>query len=203
MNTRIVLGGTIFVLIVALGTGQLSLAREPGDGDTSRPAARLSESELRSFDAFLDSHSETADQLYRDPSLANNERFLRGHREFDDWITDHPETAKALRTDPKAILWRERGGGDRAERGPGRPVTEEDIRGFESYLDRDWEVADRLYKEPDLVNNRQFVQSHAALDGWFDAHPDAARAIRSNPHKFLWRDRQASPQAWLRGLLTK
>src|SRR5215471_10483807 len=59
-------------------------------------STRLSKRELRSFNAFLNSHDEIASELYRDPELINNERFLRGHAELRNWMDDHQEAAAAI-----------------------------------------------------------------------------------------------------------
>jgi hypothetical protein len=39
--------------------------------------------ELARFDQFLDSHREISEQLRKDPSLVNNERFLKDHPASD------------------------------------------------------------------------------------------------------------------------
>jgi hypothetical protein len=70
--------------------------------------ARMSERDLRSFEAYLDSHRETAQLLYDNPDLINNRRFVRDHEALNDWLDEHPDAAEALRANPQKFLWRER-----------------------------------------------------------------------------------------------
>jgi hypothetical protein len=172
--------------------------------EEQRAAARLSERDQKSFDAFLNSHWETANELYRDPELINNERFLRGHSELRDWLEDHREAADAIRANPRAAIWQERTAGRRAEeerRPTAAQMSERDLRSFDAYLDAHDETAELLYEKPELINDRRFVREHEALSDWLENHPDAAEAIQANPQKFLWRDRKVNTQDFLRQLL--
>ena len=71
-------------------------------------SARVSDRDLHSFDAFLDSHWEVAQELYRDPDLINSDRFLRGHGALRDWLEDHQEAAATIQANPDKFLWWER-----------------------------------------------------------------------------------------------
>ncbi len=170
-----------------------------------RPAAaRMSERDLQKFDAYLDAHDETARELYRDPNLVKNERFLRGHADLSDWLDNHPEAAAAIQADPRAAIWHERTTerGEREERRPAATrVSERDLSSFEDYLNTHDETAQLLYQDPELIKDRRFVRNHDALHDWLEAHPDAAAAIQANPQQYLWRERTRSPQDFLRGLL--
>jgi hypothetical protein len=168
-----------------------------------RSSARVSEQDLRSFNTFLDSHDETAQELYRDPELINNDRFLRGHRDLRDWLEDNQEAAAAIQADPRAAIWHERTAG--REQGEYRSasgrMSERDLRSFEDYLNAHDETAQELYRNPDLINDRQFVRSHDALHDWLKEHPDGAAAIQANPDKFLWRERSTGAADFLRQFL--
>src|SRR6266545_4426023 len=178
----------------------------PGDEREERQpaAARMSERDLQKFDAFLDAHDETAQELYRDPNLVKNERFLRGHADLSDWLDNYPEAAAAIQADPRAAIWHERTTerGEREERRPAATqVSERDLSSFEDYLNTHDETAQLLYQDPELINDRRFVRNHDALHDWLEAHPDAAAAIQANPQQYLWRERTRSPQDFLRQLL--
>jgi hypothetical protein len=192
-------------------TGLLSLAllvstaRADRDDEREerRTSTRLTERELRSFDAFLDAHDETAQELYREPQLINNERFLRGHRDLRDWLADHEEAAEAIHADPRAAIWHERTAERRDEehRSASTQISERDLRSFEDYLNAHDETAQALYQNPDLINDRQFVRRHDALHDWLEDHKEAAATIQANPQKFLWRERASSPSDFLRQFL--
>lgn len=161
------------------------------------PAARVSERDLRSFEDYLDSHWETAQELYRDPDLLNDRRFLRAHPALRDWLDDHPKAADVICANPRQFLWRQRA----AQRRSSRPPSPEDLRSFERYLDTHSDVADALYRDPELVNDTRFVRSHRSLDDWLQDHPDAARAISDQPRDFLWRQRTLDVQDFLQQLI--
>jgi hypothetical protein len=99
-----------------------------------RSSTRMSEQDQRSFESFLDSHDETAQELYRDPELINNERFLRGHAALRSWLDNHPDAADAIQANPRAVIWQKRGtrGQERStgerEREERRPTTGETLR---------------------------------------------------------------------------
>jgi hypothetical protein len=166
-------------------------------------SARVSDRDLRSFDAFLDAHDETAQELYRDPTLVKNERFLRGHADLSDWLDTHPEAAAAIQANPRAAIWHERTTerGEEARRSASGRISERDLSSFEDYLNTHDETAQLLYQNPDLINDRQFVRRHDALHDWLEDHQEAAATIQANPDKFLWRERTRSPQDFLRQLL--
>lgn len=172
--------------------------------EESRSSTQLSTRDRRSFENFLDSHWETAQELYRDPELVDNKQFLRGHRDLRDWMEDHPDAAEAIRADPRVVIWRERASEDREpaeRRSSTMRMSEQDLASFERYLDKDWGTAQDLYQNPDLINDRRFVRDHASLRSWLEDHPDAAEVVQANPHKFLWRERTSSAQDFMRQLL--
>jgi hypothetical protein len=140
--TLLALCSAIALLLPGVGSAQDDYdrrERRPSTrGDTAREerstSARMSERDQRSFESFLDAHDETAQELYRNPDLVKNERFLQGHAALRDWLEDHPDAAEALRDNPRTVIWQERGTrgqerrtGDR-EREERRPTTGETLR---------------------------------------------------------------------------
>jgi len=161
---------------------------------------RLSRRDLRSFNRYLDSHWEAAQQLYQDPELLRNRRFLRTHDSLNDWLESHPDAAEALQANPHKYLWHNYARQD-DDREVLTRMRERDLRSFENFLDANPETAQRLYENPDLIKNRQFVRNHEELDNWLDNHREAAEVLRANPHKFVWRERAVSPADFLSQLL--
>jgi hypothetical protein len=195
----LILGFAVTLLFPSVGNAQ-----DDYDREERRSSTRMSEQDQRSFERFLDSHDETAQELYRNPDLVKNERFLKGHPELRDWLDGHQDAAEALQDNPRAIIWRERTttGREREERpSTTARISERELQSFNDYLDSHDETARLLYQNPELINDRQFVGNHDALNDWLRDHPDAADAIRANPHVFLRRDRGSTPQDVLRQLL--
>ncbi|MGH7963051.1 MAG: hypothetical protein ACRERD_14675, partial [Candidatus Binatia bacterium] len=164
------------------------------------PISRVSEKDLRSFRNYLDSHEETARELYRDPNLINDRKYVRQHDALDDWLDDHPEAAREIRANPRAFLKDQRLTSDR--RSTTIRISERDLRSFEAYLNSDWETAQLLYQNPDLINDRRFIRNHPDLGDWLEDHPEAAATIQADPDRFLWRKRSVGVQDFLNQLLT-
>jgi len=199
------------LVVICSLTGMLALplvvATAAADTDygrgSSRAGTRLSERDVRSLDSFLDAHWEIADELYRDPELVNNDRFLRGHGELRDWMDSHPDAAQAIQADPRAAIWHERtaGRGEDERRSVPTQLSERDSRSLDDYLKSHDETAQELSRNPDLIKDRQYVRDHAALQDWMENHREAAATIQANPDKFLRREQAVGAKDVLRQLL--
>ncbi len=55
-------------------------------------------------------------------------------------------------------------------------------------VDQHPEVAQQLKANPQLVDNRQYVQNHPGLHEFLENHPDARAQCRSHPYKFTCRE---------------
>jgi hypothetical protein len=166
---------------------------------TARPGspAELSTRDRRNFEAYLDAHSDTAQLLYQQPELINDRHFLRDHRALRDWLADHTEAARVIQANPQQVLWEQRAAHPRTA----RTISPEDVRSLDGYLDTHWQEANALYRDPELINDTQFVQAHSSLDDWLQERPDAAQAISERPRDFFWRQRTVTPQDFLHQLL--
>jgi hypothetical protein len=60
--------------------------------------------EMASFGQFLSGHSTIAEQLSKDPSLANNKEFLANHPELSEYLKAHPGVTQQLGTNPQAVM---------------------------------------------------------------------------------------------------
>src|ERR1700733_9436251 len=65
----------------------------PPDRDRDDDATRR---QLASFDAFLDSHPEVAEQLRKDSSLVNKPEFIAAHPQLQEYLQQHPEIRQEL-----------------------------------------------------------------------------------------------------------
>ena len=60
--------------------------------------------ELTSFGQFLGGHSTVAEQLSKDPSLANNKEYLANHPELGEYLKAHPTITRQLSENPQAVM---------------------------------------------------------------------------------------------------
>jgi hypothetical protein len=80
---------------------------QPQPDGTVSPA-ELSSRDRRSFDAYLDTHWETAQLLYQQPELINDRQFVSDHRALRDWLAEHKKAARVIQANPSQVLWERR-----------------------------------------------------------------------------------------------
>jgi hypothetical protein len=164
--------------------------------DQDRTKDDISRRELAEFDRFLDSHPEVAEQLHKDPSLVDSREFVQNHPALQSYLQEHPHVSEAVRDNPNVFMHRE----DRYERHEdGKAYSDNDRRGdkditrkqlaeFDRFTDSHPEIAEQLRKNPSLVDNREFVQNHPALQAYLHEHPTVSQDIRDNPTAFMRRE---------------
>lgn len=160
-------------------------------GDNQRRDGDVNRRELSSFDSFLDSHPEIAEQLRKDPSLVNNRKFVKSHEALASYLDSHPEVKEEYREHPNAFMHEEQQFDRREDfnRRGDSDVTRRELANFDGFLDSHPEIAEQLRKDPSLVNDRKFVTSHSALAEYLDSHPGVKAEYRENPNAFM-RDEQ-------------
>jgi hypothetical protein len=73
-------------------------------GDRNRMGDPDGRGELTSFGQFLGGHSTVAEQLSKDPSLANNKEYLANHPELGEYLKAHPAVTQQLSENPQAVM---------------------------------------------------------------------------------------------------
>ncbi len=147
------------------------------DTDTTRQ-------ELASFDQFLDSHRETAEQLRKDPSLVNNQEFLKSHPALQTYLQQHPQVSEEIKESPETFM-RKENRFDRPEYSRDRDTTRRELANFDRFLDGHRETAEQLRKDPSLVNDEQYVKSHPDLQAYLQQHPEVREEVKENPNAFM------------------
>ena len=151
--------------------------------------------ELARFDQFLDSHRETAEQLRRDPSLVDNEEFVRNHPALQAYLREHPELREHLKQDPNAFMQQE-ARYDRRENDMDRDSTSHRrSASFGEFLGGHSEISQRLAEDPSLVKNQEYLENHPELREYLDAHPDVKQDLMANPQSFVKSAQQFSNTA--------
>ena len=149
------------------------------DNDTTRQ-------ELASFDQFLDSHPELAGQLRKDPSLVNNDDFVKQHPSLQNFLQEHPQVREEIKENPNAFM-RQESRYDRREddRDRDRDINRQELARFDQFLDAHRETAEQLRKDPSLVNNDEYVKNHPDLQAYLQEHPGIREEIKENPDTFM------------------
>ena len=119
--------------------------------------------ELASFDQFMDRHPEIGEQLRKDPSLVDNKQFVENHPALQLYLKDHPDVREEISENPNAFMQLEKRYDRNEDRGQRNDITRGELASFDQFLDHHSEIAEQLRKDPSLVDNKQFVANHPAL----------------------------------------
>lgn len=144
-------------------------------GPTPRPAplpGDITAREVAEMNQFLDSHPEIAEQLRKDPSLVDNQRWVADHPALQAYLQEHPRVADAFRTSPNLFM-RDEGGYNR------------DVADMSRFLQSHPEIAAELRRDPRLIDNRDWVANHPALQEYLQNHPQITAAFRADPGAFM------------------
>jgi hypothetical protein len=150
----------------------------------------ITRSEVATFDQFLDSHPETAEQLRKDPSLINNKEFIEGHQNLREFMEQHPEVREELKENPNAFMHHEqrfeqRGDDRDRDRDRGRDNDRGAVVKFDQFLDSHPETAEQLRKDPSLINNKEFIAGHQNLKDFLEDNPQVREDFKENPNAFM------------------
>ncbi|MBI3768125.1 MAG: hypothetical protein HY271_06460 [Deltaproteobacteria bacterium] len=145
----------------------------------------LSSGAVRRFDRFLDDHPWVARDLQRDPTLANDDRYLDEHRSLREFLEEYPGVRRELRQDPYAVLRR----AHRVEREQrrDREITRDEMQRFDRFLRDHPGVAYDLRADPSLVNSRGYLGDHPAFRDFLHDHAALRQELQDNPYAFVRR----------------
>jgi len=156
--------------------------RREDRGDRDNDVTRR---ELANMDHFLDSHPEIAEQLRRDPSLVDNQKFVSDHPALQQFLADHPGVREEFKENPNAFMRAE----DRYDRREGQlrnpDITRGELAAMDQFLDRHPEIAEQLRKDPSLIDKPQFVSNHPQLQQFLADHPRVREEFKESPNTFM------------------
>lgn len=146
-----------------------------------QPAAQQ---ELENFDNFLDSHPQIAKDLSKNPALANDEKYLQSHPQLTQFLQAHGGVRRELSEHPGRFIERE----ERWEHAGGN-ITRGELKSLDGFLDRNPQIEKDLQRDPNLVNNPQYVNSHPQLRRYIEENPKTAADLKENPRAFIRKER--------------
>src|SRR6267142_1568963 len=145
--------------------------------------------QIANMDKFLDSHPELEEQLRKDPSLIRNEEFVEKHPELQEYLQQHPGIREEFTENPRAFMRQEERYDRREEaRGGDRDITRQQLATMDRFMDSHPEIAEQLRKNPVLINNKDFLEKHPALQEFLQTHPEVREEFRENPNAFMHRE---------------
>jgi hypothetical protein len=128
------------------------------------------------MDRFMMNHPQIQQELKNDPSLINNPQWLAKHPEVNQWMAQHPAMRSAALQNPTALVNRENA----------RIVGDEQhgVKTTDAFLAQHPETAQELAKDPSLINNKEYLAQHPALENYMKTHPEIAQEWQSHPNQF-------------------
>lgn len=145
------------------------------DRDRNRDITR---GELSNLNNFMDSHPEIAEQLKKNPALVNDKKFVESHPALKGFLAADPGVREEMRENPNGFMARE-------QQFDLTDANSRELANMDRFMDSHPEIAEQLRKNPALVNDKKFVESHKALKTFLASHPYAAQEYKENPSAFM------------------
>jgi hypothetical protein len=143
------------------------------------PPGDVTQQDVSDMAHFLNSHPEIFEQLRRDPSLIDNQKWVSAHPALEQYLHEHQRIAAAFRADPNLFMSDE----DREDHG--LDVSRRDVADMSHFLNTHPEIAEQLRRDPSLIDNRRWVSDHPALQEYLREHVQVADAFRADPNLFM------------------
>jgi hypothetical protein len=138
--------------------------------------------DVADMDHFLDEHPEIAQQLRKDPSLIDNRQWVANHPALQEYLQNHPQISATFRANPNLFMRDE----ERYDRQTSdRNISRRDVVEMDRFMDAHPEIAEQLKKDPSLIDNKQWVANHPALQEYLKTHIDVSAAFRAHPDQFM------------------
>lgn len=157
-----------------------ALIRQDNDFDR-RPADR--DFNHARLDQFLDTHPEIAEQLRKDPSLLNNRDFVDHHPALQAFMQNQPGIRDQVRDNPSGYLRPD--DFDRHAAAPDHDFDRGQLGSFREFLNGHAAVAQELSKNPSMVKDHDYVQSHPELQTYLNANPEVKDRLMADPQNFV------------------
>jgi len=180
----VISGLSMFFLTGTFAGAQSASGSNPQDNNRSAQDRDITRRELANFDEFLDSHREIAEQVRKDPSLLDNQQYLKDHPDLQRYLWNHPGVREEVKENPTAFMHQENRY-DRQEDAAAREANREKLASFDQFLDKHREIGEQVRRNPSLLDNQQFLKDHPELQTYLQDHTGVRNALRENPNAFM------------------
>jgi hypothetical protein len=133
------------------------------------------------FHDFLDSHPEIAEQIRRNPSLAEDRQFADNHPALQGFYRDNPAVRDDIRQNPESFMQQE----DRLNNRNGQDFDHDHLASFKQFLGGHADVAQDMSRNPSLAKDQGYVQNHPEFDNYLKANPGVRSDLMQNPDGFV------------------
>lgn len=140
--------------------------------------------ELQTFDNFLDRNPAIDKDLRQNPALAKDAAYLAAHPELKVFLQTHPGVQNEISKSPRFFVRRAE-----AFDHTHKDITLAEVRSFDAFLDDNPDIDGDLSKNPALIRDAAYLNSHPDLREYLRRHPAVAADLRESPRAFMWRER--------------
>ena len=141
----------------------------------------ITRQEVYNLNSFLDSHPEIEEQVRKDPSLLNDQKFVSSHPSLQQFLTQHPQAAEEIRENPSKFMAVDNRF-DARQDARGRNA---ELANLDRFLDSHPEIAEQVRKNPSLLDNSKWVSGHPELQTFLSQHPQLHDELKENPNAFM------------------
>ena len=141
--------------------------------------------ELESFDGFLDANPEVARELIKNPSLIDDQSFVNKHQNLARYLQNHPGVRQEIRENPQDFMQREQ-----RFRNSGEDINNTELRNFDSFLDSHPQISKELQKNPGLLDDPNYLNSHPELKQFLSTHGGVRQQVKEHPQVFMRREQK-------------
>jgi phage-related protein len=168
------------------GVSRDNADRENANSKEAMPDAR------RTMNDFLHQSPTIERELWRNPSLVNNTRYVHSRPELESFLNQHPEVQEQIQQDPRYLMQSDKGGQGEAD-SRNQAGSDVDARGdinhgrdaaMDEFLQKYPTIERQLWRNPSLINDQRYLQSHPQLQAFLDQHPQVRQDIQQNPRYF-------------------
>jgi phage-related protein len=148
---------------------------------------------------YLQQHPEVREQLRQNPNavMRQEQRYDRREDRVQDRDRDTnrdqdrtQDRDRDMSRDQDRMQDRDRDRSMNRDQDRDRDITRGELSNLNNFMDSHPEIAEQLKKNPALVNDKKFVESHPALKGFLAADPGVREEMRENPNGFMAREQQ-------------
>jgi len=148
---------------------------------------------------YLQQHPEVREQLRQNPNavMRQEQRYDRREDRMQDRDRDMnrdqdrtQDRDRDMSRDQDRMQDRDRDRSMNRDQDRNRDITRGELSNLDNFMDSHPEIAEQLKKNPALVNDKKFVESHPALKGFLAADPGVREEMRENPNGFMAREQQ-------------
>jgi hypothetical protein len=168
----------VALLVLSLSLASWAMAAKNPNPDITRR-------ELLSFDNFLDTHSAIDADLTKNPRLIESADYIASHPELKSFLAAHPGVREEMKETPRFFMHREA----QLEKS-GRDIRYREAASFDVFLDAHPGFEKQFRKNPDIVNNPEFLSKHPEFSEFLAGHSRLKNELSENPRAFLKREKE-------------